>query len=514
VSRTISWPSSLEHKAKRSPLGRSAHVSGHSLFLASYLCCVVLIPFMASSERLVHWFVIPLWMCGVLVTADAVDWFRGRVNVFDPVGILGLLGVHFFFLAPLLHVYSGYWMSTPRPPADWREWLGGMALVNFVGLVSYRRFRKRSKSVFRQPTTTTIWTIDRRKFVGLFPVALLLTGLLQIQIYHRMGGLLGYMSDSSGPEVFQGMGWMFMISESFPIVALIGFAVWARRRKEPLPWTVIFGVLIAYLSLKLFFGGLRGSRSNTIWGLFWAIGIIHLWVREVPKKAILVGIVFLVSFMYLYGFYKALGVEALEAFQESDGVTALAGETGRTLEATILSDLARSDVQAFLLFQLLEHADDYEFGVGRTYLGAAALLVPRSLWPGRPPTKVKEGTEVQYGVGSFVAGKLESSRVYGLAGEAMLNFGPLAVPVAFGILGLLVGWVRNMLATLHPADARFLLYPLLVNLCFVILVSDSDNIVFFFFKNGALPFILVVACCTYHRKPNRAAKAAGDARRA
>lgn len=480
------------------PSGRSfrrvcSQAVARSFPLASYLCCLVLILSVASSDRFVHWFVVPIWLCGVLVAADAVDWFRGRLNVFDPIGIVGLLGLHFFFFAPLVHVYSDYWMSSMSPPADWRDWLGGMAFLNFLGLLVYRFFRSGSRSWGWSIASKTVWLIDHRRFLAVLPVALILTGVLQFWVYHRMGGVLGYMSAYGQAEAFQGMGWIFMISESFPIIALIAFAIYARHRRVGYSWAVIISVLLAYLSFKLFFGGLRGSRSNTIWGVFWAVGIIHFWVRRVPKKAILVGIVCLVSFMYLYGFYKALGVEALEAFKASDGVAVLAGETGRTLEVTILSDLARSDVQAFLLYRLLSHPEDYQFGLGRTYLGAAALLVPRFFWPGRPPTKVKEGTDVQYGAGSHIPGKLESSRVYGLAGEAMLNFGPLAVPLAFAMLGLVVARVRHILPTLRPEDARFLLYPLLINLCFVILVSDSDNVVFFILKNGALPFLVVAA---------------------
>lgn len=481
------------------PSVRSGHVSGHSLFLASYVCCSVLILALVSSGRFLHWFLVPLWMCGVLVTADALDWFRGRLDAFDPVGIMGLLGIHFFFLAPLVHVYSDHWMSTPSPPADWREWLGGMAILNFVGLFVYRWSRNQAQRVSRRPSVTTEWVFDPRRFLGLFPLALLLTGFLQIEIYYQMGGLLGYMSDLAGPDAFEGMGWMFMISESFPVLALIGVVVYARRRKQAWSWTLILGLLLAYLSLKLLFGGLRGSRSNTIWGLFWAVGIVHFWIREVPKKTILVGIAFLVSFMYFYGFYKALGVEAFEALQTTEDVGGLAAETGRTLEVTILSDLARSDVQAFLLYQLSTYPDDYEFAKGRTYLGAAALLIPRSWWPSRPPTKVKEGTEAQYGTGAFVPGRLQSSRVYGLAGEAMLNFGAIGIPFVFGILGMLVGAVRNMLTRLRAEDARFLLYPLLINLCFVVLVSDSDNVVFFILKNGALPFLLVAATTRRHQ---------------
>ena len=482
-----------------------------SLFLSTYLCSSVLILGMAYSQQLVHWFVVPLLLCGILVASDAVDWIRGCLNVFDPIGILGLLGLHVFFLAPLFHVVSGHWMSTSDPPDDWRTWLGGMALLNAVGLLAYRLVRQKARASTSAFSAQSVWQIDQRRFLALLAIALVLTAVLQVWVYSRVGGLRGYiLAYSEGAEAFRGMGWIFMTSESFPIIALIGFAVYARRRNVGNSWTVLCSVVLCYIVLKLAFGGLRGSRSNTIWGVFWAIGVIHFWVRPIPKKLILAGVVLLVSFMYLYGFYKALGVEALDAFRGGVSVTALATETGRTLEATILGDLARSDVQAFLLFRLLSPPDEYQFGKGRTYLAAVALLIPRSIWPDRPPGKVKEGTEAQYGPGAYLPERFQSSRVYGLAGEAMLNFGPFSVPLAFGVLGLLVGRVRHILVTVHPDDARLLLYPLLVNLCFVLLVSDSDNVVFLLVKNGAIPVLLVYLSSSFRTVPARAVPGTGN----
>jgi hypothetical protein len=121
-------------------------------------------------------------------------------------------------------------------------------------------------------------------------------------------------------------------------------------------------------------------------------------------------------------------------------------------------------------------------------------LIPRSIWPDRPLTKIKEGTEVQYGRGSFVPGVWQSSNVYGLAGEAMLNFGPIAVPFVFLIWGIIVGYVQHLLINLNAPDVRFLLLPLLINLCFILLVGDSDNIVFFLIKNGVVPFLVLMLC--------------------
>jgi hypothetical protein len=439
---------------------------------------------------------------------DAVDWLRSRLDVFDPIGILGLYGFHFFFLAPLLHVHWNEWMPYIIPPPDWRDWLGGMAFLNLLGLLVYRTFRGGSiGNALRQPRKM-VWRLDRQRFLIIISGALLVTGLLQIWIYASFGGILGYIqaaTDLANPDAMRGMGWIFMISESFPILALMAFTVYAGRKESYKSWSVIVLLLLVYFILKMLFGGLRGSRSNTIWGLFWAVGIIHFWLRPIPKRFIFVGCIFLVLFMYFYGFFKEGGLDALQAFKGAKARVELEERTGRGLEGALLADLGRSDVQAFLLYRLSRPESDYEFAWGRTYVGALALLIPGAIWPERPPTKVKEGTEVEYGRegteatyerGPYTPGVWESSRVYGLTGETMLNSGPVAVPFAFLVFGFVVRGIKRLMMTLQPTDSRLMLLPFLANLCFVILISDSDNILFFLIKNAAVPFMVLALSST------------------
>ncbi len=451
---------------------------------------------MAASHQFLHWFVIPVFLCGVLIGSDAVSWFRGQIDNFDPVGILGLLGFHFFFLAPLLHVYWDYWMAYVIPPYDWRDWLGAMAFLNILGLIAYRLsrdfwFRDQYKPVYQ-----TIWQLDSQRFLPIVILALVVTAGLQVWVYARFGGIVGYIqtyTERHVSESFQGFGWVFMISESFPILVLMLFVAYGARKKNCKSWIVIIIVLLIFLIFRFLFGGLRGSRSNTVWGLFWAIGMIHFWIRPVSKMFIIIGCIFLVTFLYFYGFYKSAGLDGLAALQSAEARLELTQQTGRGIETAILGDLARSDVQAFLLYRL-SIPNNYEYALGRTYAGGLSILIPRSIWPDRPLTKIKEGTEAQYGRGSFVPGVWQSSNVYGLAGEAMLNFGPVSVPFVFLIWGITVGYVRRLMITLNAGDVRFLLLPLLINGCFILLVGDSDNIVFFLVKDGAVPFLVLMLC--------------------
>lgn len=390
-----------------------------------------------------------------------------------------------------------HWFVVP-PPDDWRDWLGYMATLNFLALLAYRGAR--NAILNRLPARGSVWKLRKRRFVALLGAALPITLLAQVYVYASFGGISGYMDTymdtyMNHPEDFRGTGWELMISESFPILAMIAFAAWARRLDRRWSAFSIALVLTAFCAVQLLFGGLRGSRSNTVWALFWAAGIVHLWIRRIPKTAVFAGVAALMAFLYVYGFYK----EQTDKNLSLDQRIALARKRGRTLEGEILGDLGRADVQAYVLYRIASPGSDYEYAHGRTYLGAAALLIPRAVWPDRPPTSVEFGTDMQHYMGAYEPGKVESSKVYGLAGEAMLNFGPWSVLAAFITLGLLTGWVGRLKDHLLPFDCRLLLTPFLVNLCFAYLVGDSDTTVFFLFKQGLLPAGLIAVCSSRRR---------------
>jgi hypothetical protein len=123
-------------------------------------------------------------------------------------------------------------------------------------------------------------------------------------------------------------------------------------------------------------------------------------------------LLFLTLFMYAYGLFKGAGLNAVDALASSEARETLAAETGRPLESTILDDFGRSDVQAYLLYRMTAPDRDYQYAWGRTYAVAPAILVPRALWPDRPPNMAKEGTDAQFGMGSYAPVLAESSRVY------------------------------------------------------------------------------------------------------
>jgi hypothetical protein len=502
---------------------RQARVQIPSVVISAGICSLITTLFVATSNSFLHWYIIPVTIGGIIIGIDAVDWFRGKMDAFDPVGIVGVYGLHFFLLAPLLHVYWNTWLQYVTPPPDWRDWLGYMACLNVVGLLVYRFSRERvwriDRSKNRPMTSKTfrnaerwpgIWILDKRRFFRIVPLVLFIAVVLQFYQYLQYGGILGYINaatvaattNAANPAAsdtasLEGTGWLSALAECLPIVAMMAYAVAAETRPRWRSWWVIIAlVLPTFLVLDLLFGGLRASRSTIIWTLVWGVGIIHFRIRPVSKKYLLLGCAVMVVFMYFYGFYKSVGLGALQALQSAQARATLTQQTQRgDLQGTLLGDLGRSDIQAFLLYRITRPDSDYSYAWGGTYVADLRVAIPTAIWPNRPPGKVQAGTEAQFGRGSYVPGVWVSLNVYGLAGEAMLNFGPLAAPISFVALGLFVGWVRRMLLTLDPADARLLIYPFLVTMCIGLIVGDLDNNIFNLIKNILVP-LLVVVCAT------------------
>lgn len=441
--------------------------------------------FIMSSKACEHWFMIPVSVCGVIVGTDAVNWLRDRLDRFDPFGVIGLLGVHYFYVAPLLHVKWDLWTMPDATPADWRDWLGYMGILNAVGLILYVWGRSFVRS--KPDSAPTVWKAEPRKMRLVMPVLIGISAVAQVAVYAHFGGVSGYIETRfADPAAMTGFGPLFLVSESAPILTAFFFIL--RARDKRVHWASILTGLVILFALQMYFGGLRGSRSETVQLFFWVIGCVHFMLRPISRSFVAGGLVVFTLFMYVYGFYKTLGKDATQAITASSEDRAyFATKSNRTASTLVLADLARADVQAFILFRLVQDGRDFSYAMGRTYLGALALLVPKSILPNRPYTKLKEGTEIQ--TGETYDPENFSSKVYGLSGEAMLNFGPLATPVCYGIFGYLVARFKRFIASLNKDDVRLLLAPIGVYMCVGVLNGDADNNVFGLAKNLMLPFI-------------------------
>lgn len=439
------------------------------------------------SEPVAHWFLLPAMACGILAGVDIVRWLRGRLDIFDPRTIVGCLAFYGFFVAPILHVAwdrfgAGYDLILF---GDWRPWLAATCGLSAAGLIAYKIAHNWTFASTRPSPTR--WQIDAKRFYPVFAFALILSVAGTVVYLWQLGGILGEVeSFENNVTAFTGTGWLLIFAWPLTILSSIVFVfAWNDRHGKTQRHMMTALLVLGAAGIGHFLMmGWYGSRSATIWALFWMVGIVHYRFRRFSPATVALGVILVIGFLYFYGFYKERGRAGFEVLQSPSTWLSPKGYQ-RDLKGLLLGDLARADIDAFILHNLVKDPGDYDYRLGLTYLGGPIILIPRYFWPDRPEYKVDAGTEAQFGKIT----PWRSSRVYGLSGEALLNFGPFGVIPMFGLFGTLLGWYRRKLISWDVSDSRMFLAPLFAILLASALISDSDNLVYAFITDGML------VCC-------------------
>jgi hypothetical protein len=451
---------------------------------------VITVVFTAFVPELWHWMIIPTAFAGVLAGVDVVEWLRRRLDVLQPRAVVALFALHLCYLAPLLHVTWAYWPNFLAPAEDWRISLGLLAVLNTVGLLMYQvvlSFPIRQSRAGRN--TRPEASMNSQQFVVVGTVAALAGLAALVLTVARFGGPEAYLKVITGSRgALAGSGWALLVAESWPMllfaVVLVAGRNWFQRHLFMLVLLILLFVLV-----QLGTGGLRGSRANTVWPTLMAIGLVHVLVLRISRRVVVAGALVLVAFMYAYGLYKSAGTQVLGLVNRSATIAALSDQTGRDLPLLLLEDFGRAGTQSALVDRVQRGAD---IAWGETYVGDLTKLVPELLVPATFEDKVSAGTDVLYGQGSFDTG-LRSSRIYGLVGEGLLNFGLIGGAIAFLPLALLVRCAERLWSEAMLADRLELqlLVPMLAPVVVVTLGSDLDNVLWFIAKYVA-PLALVI----------------------
>jgi hypothetical protein len=452
---------------------------------------VIVVLCIAWSKSVFHWFLLPVSACGILAGVDIVRWLRGRLDIFDPKTVVGCLAFYGFFVAPILHVvWDMYGVGNEMILwGDWRPWLGAMGCLNALGLAAYRCAHN---WLFKRTEPSAIqWEISRKKFYPVFALALTSSVVGLATYLGELGGISGVLEAyENNQEAFVGKGWLLVFAWPLAILSFIFIVfAWTDRDKRHRS-NLIFGMILLGLAGTGHFLllGWYGSRAATIWAVFWMAGIVHYHFHKLSRRMVTAGLTLFVIFMYLYGFYKEQKRASFEVLR-SPALWLEPPGYQRDLKHLLLGDFARADSSALILHNLIKDPGDYDYRWGLTYAGAFCILIPRNIWPDRPEFTVDAGTEAQHGKAS----SWRSSQVYGLSGEALLNFGPVGVVPMFAIFGAVLGWYRKKLTTWDPLDARMLLAPFFTILFVTALTGDSDILIFAAIMEGALVTATVFA---------------------
>src|SRR5262249_34349800 len=196
--------------------------------------------------------------------------------------------------------------------------------------------------------------LEPSRLMLILPFFLAVSLVMEILMYSGRGGILGMMEQYSSHFVIPEFGVATMFSECFPILAMIAFVLVARRVRWLASLPALAAAMLCFFIVLMIFGGLKGSRSTTMFQLFWAAGMIHFFLRPLSRKLVFVGLLFIVSFTYIYAFYKIGGLRAIEALRSGESMASVQQSTRQTMHDILLGDMSRADLQAFIISRLCD----------------------------------------------------------------------------------------------------------------------------------------------------------------
>ncbi|RVU00716.1 hypothetical protein EOD41_12030 [Mucilaginibacter limnophilus] len=396
------------------------------------------------------------------------------------------------YFAPLLHFALNFWLifnASLMLPQHWEPYVFIIGILNAVGLVifilAYRYFYSTSK-----PGKKVYLLLSSTKLNYVYLLCLI-SFLFQMFIYSRLGGISGFIStyEARGEDQgFAGFGILFIISEFFPIALIFLFYVNAMRNAALQKGSAIAIFLVILFAACIFFGGLRGSRSNTVLTILHACMIMHYFIRKFKVREMVIGTMLLVGFMYVYKFYKQGGSEAVSAYTQGT-LDESEEKYNFDIFEMLLTDFARGDIQPYLVYRY--ENSNYQPKMGATYPGGFVHFFPSFIIDKESvTTKKTAATELMYNYNGEVMG-FYTTRIFGLLGEYILNFGYYTAFLVFLPLAFFMAKLDKWVYSLTPGDVRNFIVPLWILFVIFLFNADLDNAIFFFMKRMLMVIVML-----------------------
>lgn len=379
----------------------------------------------------------------------------------------------YFLVSPFLHYYFNSY-AIDLPFTNFESSLITLNIVNSLGvsvaLLGYciANYNKREFKIRDQ-------AINWRKLFRISIAYVLFASIYYIYLANT--STIFYVESNAefeDPSLLR-----FMILESTPIIfawVLISY-IKMKNRKGFLIYFIVFIVI------SVLFAGLRGSRVTVIFNVLSFIILYAFIVRKIGYASIFSIIIFGLSFNIIYSNYKYGGIEGVKNYITTGEKPFYIESKDNEVLHFILSDLARGDVQAKVL-ESLENKKYKPPYTPETYLNGALIVIPDHLNPFDFDSKRILGTDALYGFrgNEYYA----STRIYGLLGESVLNFGFYLIPFSFIVFGGIHYLSNSFMASVKRSSLALFL-PILFFLPIYLLFYDFSNIVFQIIKNWLIP---------------------------
>lgn len=467
-----------------------------SFFIGLIVAVVISLLVNLSNENLSKTYLLLISFNAAFASSDLIDALRKKSDLLAPRALLSLIMLNGVYIAPLLHVSQENYPGYISLPENMHEAFSNVALLHLTGLIFYFLFVRipNQKNTVREKESKSSNTEAELRFYsrGMFVVGIICFGAFCYYVF-SLGGPAGWLnSQLNYREASLGPGWIIAVAESFPILFFMSYAF--NLPTKELPQSKIKQRLfLAFVLLIIFVfitSGLRGSRANLVWPALTALLLIHILYVQIKMRTLVILTVALLLFSGVYDIYKKTGTEGLAEAREF-GVHSVEETSNRSFGLTpmLIGDFARSGMQAILLDRW--SSEPFQPYLGRTYVGDALAFLPGFNASDTFPNKRIASTEILYGEGSSKTRNSLDSRIYGLQGEALMNFGPIAGAVVLIPFALLVRRRERVLATAKRTKSiKLAIYSACFTPIIILLfLSDLDNVFYNFTSNALFPLL-------------------------
>jgi hypothetical protein len=450
--------------------------------IAGVISMLLICIFALVNINALGWYLIPTFCCSLLFGKDMVALFRQKMDWFDPKAIVGCFGYVNTFVAPVVLVTFGN--DDPQfsdMQLSWGLWVGLLGVLTFVASLLYMGgqrlgFRGYSKAA-------NICRVPKSGAVVLLIVLAIAALACWVVYYFGAGGYeaIAENRDRGGGSI-RGFGPLMVFGGAAPwlIFTAVTLARGAGKLSRRTAWSayIILAILFVF---QILLNGLNGSRSQIIGAAVAIIVQIHFFWSPIRRRHIAMGLIPLILFSYAFTFYKDFGSNFFELFRGRVSLSYLEGSSERAgVISEAMAPLSMSHIQSSILRTVVEHKGDYSLRFGKTYVAGAIGPIPgwliggTKLWQWSKLTAACEQAGTDYDP-SRTYNPGAAYRIYGLAGEAMLNFGIVGPLIMFPIWGFCIGRMRRYLCAIPQGDMRLMIMPLFGFVLSTAIVHDFDN---------------------------------------
>ena len=214
-------------------------------------------------------YILPITISLFLLLKLIDDSMKSGGTIFHPLPMACFILAISVVMAPAIS--SGlqvYLLSAPRS-INWDKWLGILSWLYLLGIIlfylSCRLFLNNKSFQYSLDIE-----LHKKKFILVSFLFLFLSLISQILVFQKFGGVISYMTKwTEDRSDFDGLGIWYMFAEPFPMIFLIFLILLIGKDKLKNSIIYLSIIFLIFFVLKMLFGGFRGSRSNTIWGLYW-----------------------------------------------------------------------------------------------------------------------------------------------------------------------------------------------------------------------------------------------------